>query len=122
MMKTLQQDYDYLAPDGSEIRLLAGINKAGLCHCSLPVGKTSIAVKHKTVIELWYFLEGEGELWKKTGELEDIIKVHAGVSLVLESGVSFQFRNLGQIPLKFVIATVPNWPGHDEAEIVFGKF
>jgi hypothetical protein len=52
--------YDYLAPDGSEIRLLPEVGGGGLCHCILPVGKVSKAVSHKTVDEICYFLSCQG--------------------------------------------------------------
>jgi mannose-6-phosphate isomerase-like protein (cupin superfamily) len=53
-------NYDDLAPEGSEIRLIARMENGSFCHCTLPVGKASHAVKHKTVEEIWYFLDGEG--------------------------------------------------------------
>lgn len=42
-------EYDYLAPDGSEIRLLRSMKGGGLAHCTLPPGAVSQAVRHKTV-------------------------------------------------------------------------
>jgi hypothetical protein len=44
---TLKPDADYLAPDGSEIRLLPAMKGGGLCHCTLPVGRTSSPVAHR---------------------------------------------------------------------------
>ena len=38
---SLKPDYDYLAPDGSEIRLLLEAKGGGLAHCILPVGKVA---------------------------------------------------------------------------------
>ncbi|MEK6283898.1 MAG: hypothetical protein AABN95_26395 [Acidobacteriota bacterium] len=35
-LKTLPEQYDYLAPDGSEIRLLPDVSGGGLAHCRLP--------------------------------------------------------------------------------------
>jgi mannose-6-phosphate isomerase-like protein (cupin superfamily) len=43
------------------------------------------------------------------------VKVNAGVSLTIPVGTHFQFRNTGAVPLRFVIATMPQWPGSDEA-------
>ena len=63
----LKSDADYLAPDGSEIRLLPTMKGGGLCHCTLPVGKTSSPVAHQNVEEIWYVIEGEGEVWRKVG-------------------------------------------------------
>ena len=61
---TLKPDADYLAPDGSEIRLLPAMKGGGLCHCTLPVGKTSAPVAHRQVEEIWYVASGEGEVWR----------------------------------------------------------
>lgn len=122
-MKTiLKDDYDHLAPDGSEIRLLASSDKGGLCHCTLPVGKFTTAVSHRSVTELWYFIDGSGEVWKKAGDQEELASVASGVSLSIYPGESFQFRNIGDVPLKFIIATIPPWPGSDEAVSVEGKW
>lgn len=113
--RQLPEKYDYPAPDGSEIRLLPEVDGGGLAHCTLPPGGVSQAHKHKTVEEIWYFLSGEGEVWRKQGEQEDVVDVSSGVSLTIPTGTHFQFRNTGREPLRFVIATIPPWPGEDEA-------
>src|SRR5216117_2870669 len=66
-VKQLRERPDEQAPDGSEIRLLPELWGGGLCHCTLPSGRTSKAVKHKTVEEIWYFVQGIGEVWRKLG-------------------------------------------------------
>jgi mannose-6-phosphate isomerase-like protein (cupin superfamily) len=120
--KALLEKYDYLAPDGSESRLLLKLRGGGLCHCMLPAGKVSAAVYHKTVEELWYFLSGEGKVWRKQTDKEEISSVQAGVSVSIPVGTAFQFRNTGGGPLCFVIATMPPWPGKDEAVPTDGKW
>jgi mannose-6-phosphate isomerase-like protein (cupin superfamily) len=114
-----KQDCDYLAPDGSEIRLLLKSEhseRGGLCHCTLPAGKTSIAAKHKTVEELWYFVSGQGEVWLKQGATETVHPVKSGVALSIPPGAGFQFRNLSENDnLEFIITTMPHWPGPEEA-------
>ena len=47
----------YIAPDGSIIRKFPDVEKGGMAHCELPPNKTSQAVKHQTVEELWYCIE-----------------------------------------------------------------
>jgi len=118
----ISKPYDYLAPDGSEIRLLAQVNGGGLCHCTLPAQRVSKAIKHRTVDELWYFLAGMGEVWRKSAEEESVTKVFPGLSLDIRVGVHFQFRNTGEEELEFIIATVPPWPGAQEAIEVEGKW
>jgi len=107
--------YDLLAPDGSEIRLLHSLSGASVVHCALPVGKVSIPVRHRTVEEVWYFLAGEGQVWRKQDGRELVLDVRSGVSLTIPLGTAFQFRNTGAVPLEFIIATTPPWPGEDEA-------
>lgn len=115
----VKAEYDLLAPDGSEIRLLHSLSGASVVHCSLPPGAVSAPVTHRTVEEVWVFLSGEGQVWRKQGERELVLDVHAGCSLTIPLGTAFQFRNTGAVPLEFIIATTPPWPGEDEA-IVLG--
>ena len=50
---------DALAPDGSEVRILANTPRGSMAEFLLPPGKTSIAVAHKTVEEVWFFTQGD---------------------------------------------------------------
>ncbi len=106
---------DTLAPDGSEIRLLHQLDGVSVVHCTLPVGAVSLPVEHRTVEEVWFFLAGVGQVWRKQGEREAVLDVRAGVSLTIPLGTQFQFRNTGEVALEFIIATTPPWPGEDEA-------
>lgn len=58
----------YTAPDGSLIKKFPDVTYGGLCHCSLPSKSTASAHKHKTVDEIWYCIQGKGEVWRKQGE------------------------------------------------------
>lgn len=111
----VKEHYDYLAPDTSEIYLLSNGKHGGLCQCILPLGATSAAVSHKTVEELWYFIEGEGEVWRQDLCDNKPEEVCAGTSVVIPPQTAFQFRNTGAVPLKFIIATLPPWPGAHES-------
>ena len=120
--KELAEAYDYLAPDGSEIRLLLSSRRGGLAHCTLPPGAISSPVRHQTVEEIWYFVEGYGEVWRGRGGEDDVVPVHAGVSLFIPPGTAFQFRNTGDGPLRFLIVTMPEWPGPEEAQPADGHW
>jgi len=125
--KTLQSELDYLAPDGSAIRELLNLEdrKGGLAHCVLPVGGVSAAQRHKTVGEIWYFVQGLGQVWRKSAgeEREDcVVDVSPGRCLTIEPGEHLQFRNTGEEPLTLIIATIPSWPGRQEAEVVEGRW
>jgi mannose-6-phosphate isomerase-like protein (cupin superfamily) len=68
-------------------------------------------VKHRTVEEVWYFLGGRGEVWLG-GETT---RVMAGSTVFIPTGSPFQFRTLGDEPLRFLCFTSPRWPGDGEA-------
>ncbi len=118
----LPGDYTGLAPDGSEIRELVGIEGGGMVHCTLPRGKTSIAVAHRTVEEVWYVLQGQGQVWRKQGGRESIVDASPGTALTIPLGASFRFRNTGAEDLCFIIVTIPPWPGEEEAYQVEGRW
>ena len=106
---------DAIAPDGSEIRFLLILPEMSTVHCSLPPGGVSRAVTHRTVQEIWHFLAGEGEIWRRQGDREEVLRVSPGICLSIPLGTHFQFRNTGAGPLQFFIATAPPWPGAEEA-------
>jgi mannose-6-phosphate isomerase-like protein (cupin superfamily) len=113
--KQLSTGYDYHAPDGSEIRLLPSVRGGSLAHCTLPPGKTTQAVRHRTVEELWYCLSGAGQIWRKLGDLELVVDLNPGTSITIPTGMCFQFRTIGSEPLCILITTMPPWPGKEEA-------
>ncbi len=86
-----------------------------MVHCTLPPGAVSLAVTHRTVEEVWFFLKGRGQVWRKEGERETVVDVAPGVSLAIETCAHFQFRNTGDEDLCFIIVTMPPWSGSDEA-------
>jgi mannose-6-phosphate isomerase-like protein (cupin superfamily) len=110
------------APDGSEIRPLLKTVGGSFAHCTLPAGYTSLAVRHRTVEEIWFFISGKGEMWRKQGDREEVVEVGPGVCLTIPLGTHFQFRNTGEEPLCSLIATMPPWPGSQEAVLVKGRW
>jgi mannose-6-phosphate isomerase-like protein (cupin superfamily) len=111
---------DAIAPDGSEVRALCGLSRGGLAVFSLQPDSVSKAVAHQTVEELWYVLSGRGRIWRKLGWQEEIDEIDAGVSLSIPTGTQFQFRCDSPEPLTVLGATMPPWPGEDEAYLVEG--
>lgn len=73
----LPAEPDAVAPDGSEVRILFGLSGGGMAHFELAAGQTSKAVTHRTVEEIWFFLEGRGEMWRKQDEREEFVSVEA---------------------------------------------
>ena len=81
-----------------------------------------MAVRHRSVEEIWYFLRGEGEMWRRSGEDEGVVAVSGGVCITIPLGTAFQFRATGEDPLVAIGATMPPWPGPGEAAIVSGPW
>jgi mannose-6-phosphate isomerase-like protein (cupin superfamily) len=111
-----------VAPDGSDVRVLLGLVGGGMAYFELSPGETSTAVTHRTVEEIWLFLSGCGEMWRRQGEREQMVPVEPGVCITIPLGTHFQFRSFGPEPLGAVGVTMPPWPGEGEATIVEGKW
>lgn len=120
--KPLPTHRDVVAPDGSDVRVLLQVRGGGLAHFELAAGETSLAVRHRSVEEIWYFLRGSGEMWRKSGDDEEVVPVSPAVCLTIPLGTSFQFRASGGESLAAIGATIPPWPGAGEALIVFGPW
>jgi len=120
--KSLPANRDAVGPDGSDVRILLGLKGGSMAHFELGAGKTSVAVTHKTVEEIWFFLRGQGEMWRKQGEREEVVEVGPGVCITIPVETRFQFRSLGYEPLAALGVTIPPWPGADEAIPVQGRW
>jgi mannose-6-phosphate isomerase-like protein (cupin superfamily) len=114
---------DAVAPDGSLVRLLVGGTRGGLAQFELAAGEVSVAQRHRTIEELWFVVEGQGRMWRKpvSGEAR-VVDLREGMSVSIPTGTHFQFRNDGRSPLRVIGATMPPWPGGDEAVRVDGPW
>lgn len=118
--RRLPADPEALAPDGSDVRTLLNLERGSMAHFEIAPGQTSLASAHRTVEEIWYFLGGRGEMWRKLGNQEEVIPVGPGVCITIPLGTYFQFRCLGDEPLSAIGVTMPPWPGEGEAYEVRG--
>ena len=91
----LPVERDVVSPGGFDVRNLLGLQGGGMAHFELPPGGTSRAVTHRTVGEIWYFLSGRGEMWRKMGVQEEVVPVEAGVCLTVPLGAHLQVRSFG---------------------------
>jgi mannose-6-phosphate isomerase-like protein (cupin superfamily) len=111
-----------IAPDGSDVRVLLGLSGGSMAHFELPPGRTSRAVVHRTVEEIWYVLKGRGEMWRKQAQREETVQLEAGVCITIPMGTCFQFRSAADVALAAVAITMPRWPGEGEAVTVAGPW
>jgi mannose-6-phosphate isomerase-like protein (cupin superfamily) len=112
---TLPQAADAVAPDGSEVRLLVTASGASAAHFRLPAGATSVAVRHRSVDEIWFVVEGRGEMWLATDDDERLVALQPGVCVSIPCGTRFQFRADDGGTLGVYGVTMPPWPGDGEA-------
>jgi mannose-6-phosphate isomerase-like protein (cupin superfamily) len=118
--RQFSQAPDTIAPDGSEVRLLASVPRGSMAHFTLAPGAVTRPVAHHTVEEVWFFVSGRGRMWRRFGGEETTVDVQTGVSINIPKGAAFQFRCDGDEPLRIVGVTMPPWPGEAEAYPVEG--
>jgi gamma-glutamylaminecyclotransferase len=110
------------APDGFAAWPLARLTGGSMARFELGAGRVSRAVRHRAVEEIWFVLSGAGEMWRRQGEWEEIIAIEPGLCVTLPVGTSFQFRAGTNAPIVAIAATMPPWPGDDEATIADGHW
>ena len=113
--KTLPVDVDRVAPDGADVRALLQLAGGAVAYFELPARETSMAVRHRTVKEIWFFVSGRGQMWRRHGDREETVDVAPGVRVTIPLGTEFQFRSQGAEPLAAIAVTMPPWPGDGEA-------
>ncbi len=111
---------DAKSPAGADIRFLMDGATANMIHSTVPPGQVNRATIHATVSEFWFVLEGLGEIWRKDAVEERVTSLQPGVSIDIPVGTAFQYRNVGDMPLKFICITMPPWPGDTEATHLAG--
>lgn len=119
---TLPAKPDVIAPDGSNVRILLALKGGSMAHFELAPGLVSVPVAHRTVEEVWYFLGGRGEMWRKDNNREEFVALDPGVCITIPVGTAFQFRSDGPDALAAVAVTMPPWPGDGEAYEVDGAW
>jgi mannose-6-phosphate isomerase-like protein (cupin superfamily) len=78
-----------------------------MAHFTLPPRAVSKAVASDNLEELWYFISGHGQMWRRLGSREEIVDVGPGLCINIPAGTHFQFRSNTDEPLMAVGATMP---------------
>ena len=80
-------------PTGPTSGILLATERGSCAHFELAGGAVSTAVVHRTVEEIWFFLEGRGQMWLASGEGEgEVVDVMPGDCPTIPVGTRFQFR------------------------------
>lgn len=117
---------DYISPDGAEIRLILrpeveGTVNHSVCEAVFQPGQVSRAVRHRSVEESWYVLEGEADVWRKPPVGDGAVtRIGPGEALNIPPGFGFQLRVAGSQRLRMICSTAPPWPGPEEAIPIAG--
>ena len=112
VFETLQvpAEPDGMAPDGAEVSVLLALAGGSMAEFFLQPDQTSIAVRHLSVEELWYVLDGTGEMWRSSSDgTESVVELTPGTCVSIPVGTTFQFRSL-ESGLRAVGVTMPPWP------------
>ena len=108
------------APDGSLIFPLVRTGNASVGTIEFQPDRISQAIEHRLIEEIWYVLDGSGQIWRRLGEQEAVVDLAPGTCITIPPGTRFQFRTIGSVPLRILMMTIPPWPGDHEALPVEG--
>ena len=110
---------DTASPDGSQLRLLPSCPDGGLAHYTLHPALRTRTARHRTVTQIWYVLDGSGELarWDAGPDTQPRrLLLVPQMSVGLPARTAFQIRTTGVDPLRMLLLTMPAWPGPGEAD------
>ena len=104
----------FITADGSEIReILAHRNSCirlqSLAEARLPIGKSTTAHHHKITEEIYYILEGTGEM-EIDGEKSPVVP---GDAIAIPPNAIHQITNTGDVVLRFLCCCAPCYEHED---------
>jgi quercetin dioxygenase-like cupin family protein len=93
-MKTtiLPEHPDAKSPAGADIRFVMACEAGNMIHSTVPPQQVNRATMHATVSELWFVLEGRGEIWRNDGDESCVTALVPGTSVDIPVGTAFHLR------------------------------
>ena len=88
----------------------AGALGCSVAHAILPAGEATLPHIMKQSTELYYLLEGNGEMHIE----QETAEVHAGQLVLIPPGARQFIRNTGHGNLVFLCIVAPKWQADDE--------
>src|SRR5258707_5264725 len=101
---------DVAAPDGSDVRVLLQLDRGGMAHFELGAGRTSVAVAHHSVDEIWYILRGHGEMWRRQGDRRETGLLEPGTCGSISPRARLPIRATAPGPLPAATPAMPPPP------------
>lgn len=102
------------APDGSNVRPLLRFPAGSMARFEFAAGQVSEAVRHAEVDELWYVIDGSGEMWRKQDQTSSIEPLEPGTCVSIPRHAAFQCR-AGGAGMIVIAVTLPAWSGDSNA-------
>lgn len=109
------------APDGSNVRPLLRFPEGSMARFEFSAGQVSHAVRHPELDELWYVIDGSGEMWRKQNQTSSIEPLAAGTCVSIPRNTAFQCR-AGGAGMAVIAVTLPAWSGDSNAIEVIGHW
>ena len=109
------------APDGSNVRPLLRFPSGSMAHFEFSSGKVSHPVRHPERDELWYVIDGGGEMWRQQDERSSIEPLAPGTCVSIPCNTAFQCR-AGSGGMTVIAVTLPAWSGDTNAVAAVGPW
>ena len=119
--KRISSEVNAIAPDGSDVRVLCEVERGSMAHFTLPAKATSKAVAHRTVEEIWYLIIVADECGGASPTTKRSLTLAPASPLISRlERISFTAKSASS--LVAIGATMPPWPGENEAYEVDGPW
>jgi mannose-6-phosphate isomerase-like protein (cupin superfamily) len=109
---------DDFARDGAEVRILQRTQFSSAIHGVLPAGQISRVTRNRWIHEIWYFVSGTGTVWRRSGQLEEVVDVSAETLLTIPPDTIFQYASSETEPVIFLCFVSPPFPGPQANEVI----
>jgi len=103
-----------IAPDGSSVLPLLRFPEGSMARFEFASGQVSHAVLHPGLDELWYVVDGSGEMWRRQETRSSIEPLMSGSCASIPRETAFQCR-AGPAGLTVIAVTLPAWSGAADA-------
>lgn len=109
------------APDGSNVRPLLRFPSGSMARFEFSAGQVSQAVWHPELDELWYVIDGSGEMWRKKDQISSIDALAPGTCVSIPRHTAFQCR-AGRAGMIVIAVTLPAWSGDSNVIAAIGPW